>query len=159
MTARRSSNKITIRLYEGKVVVGTVQGSKRKLKNSFYLSPGYELVYDKRKVSASVKRINETNAQARTKIQDNAINPDNPNIPKNNKNPWFMFNNQPLEEVLELLKEMYNVEIIYSKADVQKIYIIGQFNKDDSIETILNQVAKSNDLKVTRENNRYIISK
>jgi ferric-dicitrate binding protein FerR (iron transport regulator) len=70
-----------------------------------------------------------------------------------------MFNNQSLASVFRQLEEMYNVDIVYAKKDVAKMYFIGKFNKDDSVETILQNIATLNNLKLTKESNTYIIRK
>ena len=70
-----------------------------------------------------------------------------------------MFNNQPLAQVFKQLEEMYGVEIVYEEADIQKMYFIGKFSKNDSVSTILNQIASLNNLTVTRTNSTYIIRK
>jgi hypothetical protein len=51
------------------------------------------------------------------------------------------------------------VEIKYEPKEVQKMYFIGKFNKSDSVETILKQIAALNNLIVTRQNNTFIISR
>jgi hypothetical protein len=70
-----------------------------------------------------------------------------------------MFNNQSLPVIFEQLKELYDVDIVYSRKDVQTMYFIGKFDKSESVETILQKIGLINDLKVTRENNKFIIRK
>ncbi len=62
-----------------------------------------------------------------------------------------MFNNQPLAQVFKQLEEMYGVEIVYRTADIEKMYFIGKFSKNDSVANILNQIASLNNLTVTKQ--------
>lgn len=70
-----------------------------------------------------------------------------------------MFNNQPLEQVFKQLEDLFNVEIVYSKKDISKIYFISTFRNSDSLDSILNQIGRLNNLKVTRKNDKFIITK
>ncbi len=70
-----------------------------------------------------------------------------------------MFNNQSLEQVFDQLKMLYNADIVYSKKDVYNLYFVGKFDKTDSLYTILNQIASLNNLKVSKKNNKFIITK
>jgi transmembrane sensor len=70
-----------------------------------------------------------------------------------------MFNNQPLEQVFKQLEDLFHVEIVYSKKDISKIYFISTFRNSDSLDSILNQIGRLNNLKVTRKNDKFIITK
>jgi transmembrane sensor len=157
VSAYPQATTISIKLYEGKVVVNAAPSSAKKLKDAVFLSPGYEMVYNKQTALADVRPFNVTKKDTIS----NQITPvaiEKLNVP-GKKGSWFMFNNQPLNQVLNQLQDMYKVEIQYSEKDVQKLYFIGQFNREDSIETILEQIAKSNSLSVTKTNNIFIIHK
>lgn len=69
-----------------------------------------------------------------------------------------MFNNQSLVQVFDQLEEMYNADIQYSKRDVRNMYFIGKFDKSDSFDNILSQVASLNNLKLIKTKDRFIIS-
>ena len=75
----------------------------------------------------------------------------------NIKGTWHMYNNQPLAQVFDHLSAMYNVMIVYEQKDVQQKYFVGQFKATDSIEMILKLITKANKLKLTREDNTYIV--
>lgn len=160
VTAYNNASRITIRLYEGKVVVKSLPNATKILLKDFYLLPGQELVLDNLKATAKVRMFIDEKEIDNNNSSEHLPSNDNPSLPNVNKSSsWFMFNNQSLAQVFEQLKEMYNVEIVYSKKDVGKMYFIGEFDKTDSVENILKQIAAPNSLKLTRENNRYIISK
>ena len=157
VTAFEGSRHIVVKLYEGKVVVKPLNERNRKMKKEVVLLPGQEFVYNNQ-AFAKVRSF-KTKPSV---VSDNAkpeTNLDNPSIPKKFKTSWYMFNNQPLDLVLKQLTQMYDVKIVYNKKDVQKLYFIGQFNKTDTIETILDQIALSNKLIVTKKDSTFFIRK
>ncbi|MDB5232405.1 MAG: anti-sigma factor [Chitinophagaceae bacterium] len=162
VTSYLASNSITIKLYEGKVVVKSVNEAEKKMAKDVYLMPGEQLVYNRLMGVASVSsfRVKRDNNLTENKnlSEDNSI-ADNPVIFNSDKTPWYMFNNQALPMVLEQLKEMYQVDIVYAKKDVRNMYFIGKFNKSDSVEAILKQISALNNLKVTRVDNKFFIKK
>jgi hypothetical protein len=70
-----------------------------------------------------------------------------------------MFNNQSLAEIFDALGDMYDVKIVYSKKDINKMYFIGSFDRADSVEYILKQIAAINNLQVDRDSNVYRVTK
>ncbi len=161
VTAYENANNINIRLYEGKVVVKPVVGVKKKLTNDFYLLPGQELIYNNISATAKLRKFKAENTNTVRVNNSGDINQENdvPAIPFNEKGSWYMFNNQSLEQVFNLLENMYDVRILYSKADVHNRYFIGKFEKSDSLENVLKQITALNNLKLTKKNNKFIISK
>ena len=151
------SDNIKVRLYEGKIVIRPANPVSRTLKSDYYLSPGQELVYNNRNYTAKLIHFNRN-----TNIKHNSNESflyDNPSVPENSKGSWYMFNNQSLAQIFDQLKLMYNVDIIYSKSDVRKLYFIGKFDKSESLSNILSQIAFLNNFKVTKKNEKFIISK
>jgi ferric-dicitrate binding protein FerR (iron transport regulator) len=151
---------ISVKLYEGKVVVRSADGSRSALKDLVYLLPGQKLIYDANRSVANVEKFKPEPSYKNHRNADEAYEPnDNPSIPKKNKGSWYMFNNQPLAKVFDQLEDMYNVKINYSKKDVARLYFIGTFNKSDSLEKVLHQIALLNNLKISKKNNTFEISK
>ena len=151
VTAIPNEPQIAVRLYEGKVVINTSESRKGKMIKNVFLDPGQELIYDIKSGNAKINLFE-------TDIVKGPVTVDNPAVP-NYKKPWFMFNNQRLGSIFDDLSKMYNVNILYSKDEVRKIYFIGTFDKNDSIGFILKQIAAVNNLTVTKENNTYTIKK
>lgn len=154
-------DQIRVRLYEGKVVVRS--GAQTAAKKTYDLLPGNELIYYRKTSQAFLKKFNEKSPVNKAP-KDAAVtrtNRDTPSLPKNKKGSWFMFNNQPLSEVLDRLGSMYSVEIAYNKKEIANIYFIGSFERSDSIEKILSRIAITNNLKITKakEGNKYSIHK
>ncbi|MCW3107874.1 MAG: FecR family protein [Segetibacter sp.] len=160
VTAFKNGKNIIVRLYEGKVVVKSSASAKRKFRNDYYLLPGHELVYDNQSLTATIRTFRiEVNLVTKNNNKKETVPIDNPSVPKLGNGTWYMFNNQPLPQVLDQLEGMFNVDIVYSKKDLSKIYFIGTFNIADSLDDILKQIADLNDLKVIKKNNKIIISK
>ena len=155
VTARQAEKLIVVRLEEGKVVVKPLKGYSRNWPKDFYLSPGEELVFDKSKQTVRVKSFAGQVATNRTAQSAK----DSPDIPEYDNRSWFMFNNQSLSEIFDALAVMYDVKIVYSKEDVKDKYFIGTYDKSDSLETILNQIALLNKLQITKLDNGYKIQK
>jgi transmembrane sensor len=155
VTAFEQEDLITVQLFEGKVVVKAADSVQPKLKRSFYLLPGEELLYSNRQYTARVHRFINDNTPAKHREEENAE--DQPLLPAD-KGSWYMFNNQPLAQVFKQLEEMYGVHISYSEKDIAKMYFIGKFSKNDSVSNILKQIAALNNLTVTKQSETYIIS-
>ncbi len=151
---------ITVRLYEGKVVIRTSAEAMIKMKQDYYLYPTQEFVYNRNSLGGTVRSFVTTPpATVTTRKAKIPVPLDNPGHPQLGRESWFMFNNRPLDEVFKQLEEMYEVDIEYSKSDFSKTYLIGTFNKSDSLERILTQITRLNDLKMTKKENKYIIKK
>lgn len=160
ISAFPGESSITIRLHEGKVVVRSVDSIRNKLAKVFYLVPGNELVYDKHRVTARLGRFG-TNVAVRTKknpAQDQPVT-DSLSIDPNEMGSWYMFNNQSLDQIFDQLQEMFGTKIIYPKTAVMNKYFIGKFDKSDSLINILRKITLLNELKLTKKDNMFIISK
>ncbi len=121
-----------------------------------YLLKGQELIYDVIKQQSTVRSFISIKNKNQTVEKAMA---ENPVIPRYDNKSWFMFNNQSLTEVLQALEDMYDVKIQYSKEQMNRMYFIGTFDKSDSIEYILNQIASLNKLRLTKNKNTYTLSK
>jgi transmembrane sensor len=117
-------------------------------------------VYDNQNLTATVRKFStETTGAAKTINKKERGLIDHPSVPNLGKGSWYMFNNQPLEDVFKQLEDMFKVDIVYSKQDIAKSYFIGSFNIAESLDDVLKQIAIANNLKVTRKNNKVIISR
>jgi ferric-dicitrate binding protein FerR (iron transport regulator) len=151
VTAFAHKKQLSVRLYEGKVVIKPTENGNSLMKNNVFLTPGQEFIYGPDKTL--VRRFNSN--QSQTAGEQMAA--DNPSLPINAKGSWHMYNNQELGKVFDHLAAVYNVTIMYDEKDVQKKYFVGQFKTTDSIATILKLITRANKLKFTREDNTYII--
>lgn len=157
VTAFKNANKITVRLYEGKVVLKPVNKTNPRMKKDVFLAPGQEYVYsnDRDGILRPFGVKNKTTAE---EIRKEESKEDNPFI-KDEKGSWYMFNNQSLAQVLDELAVLYNVNIHYSKNDVRHIYFTGRYNQTDTVETILTRIARLNKLTIVKNDTAFIISK
>ncbi|MCW3110801.1 MAG: FecR family protein [Segetibacter sp.] len=157
VTAFKSARHITVRLYEGKVVVKAVDKGNKRMKNDVYLLPGQELIYGGPTVKVRTFRTNRRAAPEQ--IMNEELSGDNPSIPENTNASYFMFNNQSLAKVLDDLAALYQVKIVYYKKDLKNIYFTGKYNRADSLEPILKRIGTLNNLTITKKDNAFIISK
>ncbi len=158
VAAIRGSGHVIVRLYEGKVVIKPVSKANRYLKQEVYLLPGQEFVYGGQALAKKqVFKIGSTSAPEQIMMQESVA--DNPSVPQNSKGSWFQFNNRPVSEVFDQLAEIYKVEIVYEKKDVENIYFIGKYNSSDSVETILKRIGTLNHLSITKNGSAFIINK
>jgi ferric-dicitrate binding protein FerR (iron transport regulator) len=161
VTAYGHEKSIVVTLYEGKVVVKSGSGTKRKLERDFYLVPGDELVYNNRSITASIHKFENKNDFPPKRL-NNAHGKqlvDNPSLPSIRKGTWYMFNNQPLNKVYDQLEVIYGIDIVYKKSEVSRIYFIGPFNVTDSLEAVLTKISGINNLKVIKANKGFVITK
>jgi hypothetical protein len=153
VTAFEKTGKITVRLYEGKVVIKPADKTNKWMKNDIFLLPGQEFIYGNPIIVRAFK-----NENVSKEMMDNETR-DNPNMPQDNQGSWYMFNNQPLERVLNDLSAFYNVKIIYHKKDVENVYFTGKYDKSEPLETILKRIGILNNLTITKKDTAFIITK
>lgn len=151
-----STHRISVRLYDGKVVVKAADKTNKWMNKDVYLLPGQELVYSSG-TAAKVRTFETGNASSKQTVARERPR-DNPLIPSDDGS-WFMFNNQSLDQVFDQLAALYNVRIIYNKKDVQKIYFTSKYDQYVPLETILKQICTPNRLTITRQDAAFIISR
>lgn len=153
VTAWPQGRKVSVRLYEGKVVINPVDAVRTPMKQAVYLEPGQEFTFDGAgKVSWFRKH------RAAPGVRDDNRPEEDPLIPEDG-GTWYMFNNQPLDQVLKELSALYGVPISYNKRDVRNSYFTAKYKATDSLETILERIARLNKLTITQINNGYKLSK
>jgi transmembrane sensor len=156
VTNYQEDNAIRVHLIEGSVVVKSVDSNSTHFATPYYLSPGQELVYDKRNATV---QINIPKANSLPKPRKDIRYNDNPSMPSDKEGSWFMFNNQSLPEVFDQLSKMYDVNIKYRTNELEKLYFIGKFDKKDSLEYILRNIATMNKLNVSKDGDGYSLRK
>lgn len=154
VTALANDKQMTVKLYNGNVVIKPVEKANSLMQKDVYLSPGQEFVYGPNKITV---RSFGANNNAKVNKDNRQDANDNPSLPVNTKGSWYMYNNQPLAQVLDHLAARYSVMIVYEEKDMHQKYFVGQFRTFDSIEVILKLITKANKLKYTKEDSTYII--
>ena len=69
------------------------------------------------------------------------------------------FNSAYLYEVIDILKNRYHVDIIFENNSMQKMRINVSFNSNESIDNILNIIAETLSIQISKHGEVYIISK
>ncbi|WP_207512863.1 FecR family protein [Longitalea luteola] len=154
VSAFAKERQLSVRLYDGKVVIKAVDKTTSLIKHDVFLMPGQEFIYGPYSTAIRTFRADSQKPNMR---KNSSAAVDNPSLPVNAKGSWHMYNNQPLSQVLDHLAATYKVMIVYEAKDVQQKYFVGQFKTTDSIEVILKLITKANKLKYTREDSTYII--
>jgi transmembrane sensor len=150
-----TNKNIVVSLLEGSVVIRSA-----RLSQDYLLKPGEKLTYNREEATAHVSTW-KLNKNAGYHPHEEAVpGHDSPSLPGDTGGTtWYMFNNQPLSDVFEQLKAMYNVKIEYSRKEVANMYFIGRFEKTDSLGMILERIAQANSLQMTRAGGKYTIGK
>lgn len=157
VNAFAKQKQLTVRLYDGKVVIKPVTGNSL-MKKAVYLHPGQEFIYGPNTTTVRLFGTDSKSPAPDVKQEEEEIPAvDNPSLPVNTKGSWHMYNNQALSQVLDHLAATYEVVIMYDEKALRKRYFVGQFKTTDSIEVILQLITKATKLKYTREGNTYII--
>lgn len=157
VSSYRGESNLSVRLYEGKVVIKPVRAANRLMKEHVYLLPGQEFIYD----GQSMAKVRAFGA----KVEDNDElasddhSRDRPVISEKISESYFMFNNQSLARVLKDLSALYNTKLVYNKQDVEKIYFTGKYDKSESLKTILKRIATLNGLTITEKDSAFILTK
>lgn len=153
VTSFDKENTIKVQLFSGHVVVKAVDSLHTQLKQEIHLLPGDILLYDKTKLTASVSSGTEDKPKAET------TGPSRGTAASLSGNNWYMFNNQPLADVLDQLQILYNERIAYSKEDVKGLSYIGKIDRRDTLQTILNEIGRLNNLRVSKEQSGFLVRK
>ncbi|HVU53510.1 MAG TPA: FecR family protein [Puia sp.] len=151
VNANPFSDKVSVKLFTGRVRVSLEDTVGPAGQEAYYLEPGQELVFSKSTrniaINNPVKHPDEHIARVHNNLKIDTIS------------NWYMFNNQTLAEVFDQLSAIYNVDIEYSHSEIRDMYFIGKLEKRDSLNEIMRDIAILNHLSVTTLNGRYIIKK
>lgn len=152
----QKDKKVTVQLFEGKVKITAVTALKGWMQKALFLKPGQEFIYD---AAASLCTVRNIHSAVKTMHTAPAAVPVTKEATVVTAGNWYMFNNQPLPHVFEQLEELYSVKINYNERDFRNVYFIGRFEKADSLEHILNNIALLKKLQIQHTGNRYTITR
>jgi ferric-dicitrate binding protein FerR (iron transport regulator) len=62
------------------------------------------------------------------------------------KDGRFYFRNMPVEEITQILGRWYNVEFKFKNKDAKKLTFTGNLKRYENIQSILNQLGKTNEI-------------
>lgn len=142
------NSNITVQLYEGKVVVW----NKNNEDNKYYLTPNHQLVY-----AAAHNTFTASTFGIKKAAKYLATSPAKTPVQKPGR---FSFENVPLREAFDKLANVFDVQIEYSTADLQGIFIIASYSKNEPVERLLQHIAEINNLKLIKNSEKsYYISR
>jgi|SRR6218665_70727 len=147
--AYEEANIITVHLITGKVVVKAADTAARKLKEDMFLKPGETLFYNKSTWQASIRKPGNEKTIAGAK-RDLLMPVQKPE--------WYMFDNQPVAEVLDQLSYYYGIRIVYRNQDLNNKYLTAKFQATDSLSKILKDIALLNQLSIAQTSDSYTVS-
>ncbi len=142
-------NIITVHLITGKVVVKAADTVARKLKEDMFLKPGEALFYNKSTWQASIRK--PERGMNTADIKRDLLMPAQ-------KPEWYLFDNQPVAEVLDQLSYYYGMRIVYRNQDLNNKYLTAKFQATDSLSKILTDIALINHLSIAHTGDSYIVS-
>lgn len=159
-TVKENKDIILVKLYKGKVSIKGIAGKvKRSYNNRLYLLPGQEFVYNQTTGTFEVKAFTVDEVLPDKKYRrEEPLSRGSDNLLTLSGN-WYLFNNQSMTQVFDQLEEMYNVKIVYESREMRNVYFIGKFEKTDSVESILKNIALLKKLKLEKRGNVYFLKR
>lgn len=145
-----NKNNITVKLFNGKVVIRSTDDNLKGWNKDVYLLPGEQMKFDAEKMLVAVKKINNSNTNGLVKIKQPV---------KDSLNDALIFSNTLLPEVMHKLSAYYNTRIEYDSLVIDDMNFTGTVSKTDSLSVILKAISQMNNLDVIQNNNKYIIMK
>ncbi|SEW28597.1 FecR family protein [Chitinophaga sp. YR573] len=135
------SDKLSVKLLEGKVVVKTARGSDLVMKE-MYLTPGQEFV-----VNMVLKQFHVENIAPSKTVQarEHII--------------IMSFNKSHLQDVFAQLGNYYHVQFDIDTVAIKGLSFTGTFEKSDSLQVVLSAICNMNDLTFNKEGRKIVISK
>jgi transmembrane sensor len=138
----KSSFRETVRLYSGKVVVRSVRPSKGWEKD-VYLEPGQQVLYDNRRLLATVSRFEES-APREAGVDGAVVTGQD-----------LVFNNSPLKDVFQQLSIQYHIKFNVRAKDLRGLNFTGTVPRTDSLDVFLRLLAGMNDLEIQVQASGY----
>lgn len=131
--AYRDKQEVKATLVEGGVQVTAGQHKAR-------LHPRQQFSYDKKTGIALVQDVNVREVVAW-------------------KNGYFIFDNTPLEEILETIHRWYNIEIVYRDPAVKYLNFTGDLSKYDAFEAVLRMFEDTRKVKLEIQGNKLFVGR
>jgi len=148
ITAVKQSHTMLVQLFTGKVVVYKSDDKNNLFKN-VYLEPSQTMEVNTHTLVSFVTDANKhASAKPKAKISSTVI-------PVNG----LTFSQTLLPEVFIALERRFNVTIFYTQKDVANMNFTGKFNVTENPESILNNIALLNSLKVSKTEAGYKIER
>ncbi|SIO38293.1 FecR family protein [Chitinophaga niabensis] len=136
-------NKVSVRLFEGKVVIRSAVGTFGM--KDVYLKPGEQFVMDNRSRQFTVKSFREpvNNIPLPVQVTDTT-------------SISLEFNQESLGKVLASIGKQYNVEFKFSDDSFNNMLITGKLLPSDSLDVVLSMLGNINGLAFKKVDNNKI---
>ncbi|CAN5165451.1 FecR domain-containing protein [soil metagenome] len=131
------NKNITVKLFNGKVVIRSVDKNPAAREKDIYLLPGQQMQYNAASMLATTGSFTADKI-----VKKNGLK-------KNTPVTSLSFKNTPMNEVLEKLAARYNVKIMYDKTRIAGKNFTGNIEAEDSLSVVLKVIAQMNDLDIT----------
>ena len=136
---------VAVKLYTGRVMVRAVKPLPGWSKDC-YLVPGQQLLYDNRRMLASISTF--AAPKASPAVRQPAEDPKD-----------LVFNNTPLKEVFNQLSIQYHTKINYAASDLTGMNFTGLVPRSDSLIVFLRLLANMNNLEVQEKDPVLVIAR
>jgi transmembrane sensor len=146
----KAGKTFTVRLFEGKVVIHSINNNVSGWQQDVYLLPGEQLEFNK--LSGTLV-VNKT-ARQKPAI---AVVPEKHTVDSTNNR--LNFSNASLPEVMRTLAGWYSISIVYDSSLISKMNFTGVVSHNDSPGIILKVIAQTNGLEVSKNDTAFIIYK
>lgn len=140
ITASGKSRVVKVQLHTGKVLVKNIDSIQRIAPFNEVLLPGKELVYN-----SQLNKVKVSDSKSLV-IKQSVIRELN-------------FTQTPLADVFHKLEKHYHVKITYDRADLAEMSFTGSLKLNQSIASILKEIAELNKLNQTKTAEGYLIRK
>jgi transmembrane sensor len=144
-------NIVSVKLFEGKVVVHATANNLSGWKDDVYLLSGEQLKFNAGTALFAVEKINGNKALNGDidagKKESHAVS------------DQLTFNNTLLPQVMNKLSEYYNIKIQYDSLFIDTMNFTGIVSRNDSAGIILKAIGQMNGLDVLKNGDVFILSK
>jgi transmembrane sensor len=141
----KTAGNVAVKLYTGRVMVRAVKPLEGWSKD-LYLVPGQQVLYDNRRMLATVSRF--TTPQADPAVRQPGGDPKD-----------LVFNNTPLKEVFNQLSIQYHRKISYTASELSGMNFTGTVPRSDSLVLFLRLLANMNNLEVQEKEPVLVITR
>ena len=148
------SSKVLVQLFEGKVVIRSVNNNMKEWNKQVYLSPGEQLKYDSAKTLVAVEKIKGLNGDMLA-IKQHKTQKNHSHAVTNE----LVFNSSALPDVMDRLSKYFNIKISYNKTEIESMNFTGTISKNDSLSIILKVIAQMNDLQISSTDSGFTVEK
>ncbi len=150
---KSGKNIVTVKLFQGKVIIHSRGNNLKGWKQDVYLVPGEELKFNEERAMFAIGKMDSTDKAIATIKVNKQYKPDS-------VNNQLTFSNTLLPEVMNKLSAFYKVNIKYDTLLINTMNFTGTITRNDSLPVILKAIAQMNNLEISEnDNNEFMISK